>query len=405
VEYILTFNFDKIINRKGSSSTKWEKFPKNYDEQVNPNGGQLLPMWVADMDFPTPPAVIDALVKRAEHGLFGYSKPGDSYYAAVIDWHQKRYGRAIQKEWIVITPGVVAALNMMVHSFIQPGDKVLIQRPVYYPFFAAIENHGGEIVSNSLVYRNGRYQMDFDDLAEKAADPAVKMAILCSPHNPVGRVWTPEELTRFGQICLENDVLIISDEIHCDLIMPGQSFTSFASLSEEFEQKSIVCTAPSKTFNLAGLHTSNIIIPDETIRQRFKQTMQKHQMPGTNPFGLMATEAAYQHGEPWLAEVIHYIADNYAFLESFLAEHLPQIKPIPLEGTYLLWLDCHGLELDPAARTQLLLNQAHVYFDAGEWFGPEGEMFERINLACPRAVLAEALERIVTAVQGMETAV
>ncbi len=401
----MTFNFDQEINRKGTNSVKWEMEPKDYDAQANPDAGRLLPMWVADMDFPTAPAVIEALVKRAEHGLFGYSIPTDSYYEAVIDWHKRRYGRFIEKEWIVLTPGVVPALNMIVQTFIQPGDKVLIQQPVYYPFFSAIENHGGEIVSNSLVYENGRYHMDFADLAQKAADPAVKMAILCSPHNPVGRVWTADELRQFGQICLENDVLVVSDEIHCDLIMPGYNFTSFASISEAFEQKSIVCTAPSKTFNLAGLHTSNIIIPDEAMRECIKQTMEKHRMPGANPFGLVATEAAYKHGEEWLTEVINYIADNYAFVEKYLAEHLPQIRPIPLEGTYLLWIDCHGLELDPAARHQLLLNQAHIFLDAGEWFGREGEMFERVNLACPRSVLEEALERICRVVNGVETAV
>ncbi len=401
----MTFNFDQEIDRKGTHSVKWEMEPKDYDAQANPDAGRLLPMWVADMDFPTAPAVIEALVKRAEHGLFGYSIPTDSYYEAVIDWHKRRYGRSISKEWIVLTPGVVPALNMIVQSFIEPGDKVLIQRPVYYPFFSAIENHGGEIVSNNLVYENGRYHMDFADLAQKAADPAVKMAILCSPHNPVGRVWTADELRQFGQICLENDILVVSDEIHCDLIMPGHNFTSFASISEEFEQKSIVCTAPSKTFNLAGLHTSNIIIPDEAMRERVKQTMEKHRMPGANPFGLVATEAAYKHGEEWLTAVIDYIADNYTFVEKYLAEYLSQIRPIPLEGTYLLWIDCHGLELDPAARHQLLLNQAHIFLDAGEWFGPEGEMFERVNLACPRSVLAEALERICREVNGVETAV
>lgn len=395
----MTFNFDLEIDRKGTHSAKWEMEPDDFDKNANPGGGRLLPLWVADMDFRTAPAVIEALVKRAEHGLFGYSTPTDSYYDTVIDWHKRRYGRTIQKEWIVLTPGVVPALNMIVQTFIEPGDKVLIQQPVYYPFFSAIENHGGEIVSNSLVVENGRYTMDFADLAQKAADPAVKMAILCSPHNPVSRVWTREELTQFGQICLENDVLVIADEIHCDLIHPGHSFTSFASLGQEFEQKSIVCTAPSKTFNLAGLHTSNIIIPDKEMRHKVKQTMEKHRMPGANPFGLVATEAAYKDGEEWLTAVMEYIADNYAFMEAYLAEHLPQLKPIPPEGTYLLWVDCHGLGLDPAARRQLLLNEARVYLDEGELFGPEGEMFERFNLACPRSVLEEALERVVTAVQ------
>lgn len=398
----MTFNFDQVIDRKGTHSVKWEMEPKDYDEQANPNGQPLLPLWVADMDFRVPPAVIEALIKRAEHGLFGYSFPTDSYFETVIDWHKRCYGRSIQKEWIVLTPGIVPALNMIVQTFIQPGDRVLIQRPVYYPFFSAIESHGGEIVSNNLVYRDGHYHMDFADLAQKAADPAVKMAILCSPHNPVSRVWTKEELTQFGQICLEHDVLVISDEIHCDLILPGHSFTSFANISEEFEQKSIICTAPSKTFNLAGLHTSNIIIPDKKMRDQVQQTMEKHRMPGANPFGLSATEAAYKHGQDWLTAVIDYVADNYNFMEAYLAKHLLQLKLIPLEGTYLVWVDCQGLGLDPAARRHLLLNEAHVFLDEGELFGPEGEMFERFNLACPRSVLEEALERIVTAVHKKE---
>jgi cysteine-S-conjugate beta-lyase len=287
---------------------------------------------------------------------------------------------------------------MLVQTFIQPGEKVLVQRPVYYPFFSAVQNNGGQIVSNSLKLVNGRYQMDFDDLAEKTADPAVKMAILCSPHNPVARVWTAEELTRFGEICLANDVLVIADEIHCDLIYPGQTFTSFACLGEEFAQKSIVCTAPSKTFNLAGLKMSNIIIPDGALRRPFRRTLERHGLLGSSPFGLVATEAAYNHGEEWLTAVMAYIAANYRFMTEYIAEHLPQLQVLPAEGTYLVWVDCRRLGLDPVARKALIFNQAKVFLDEGEMFGPEGEGFERFNIACPRHILAEALERIKTAV-------
>ncbi len=403
----MTFNFDAEIDRTGTHSIKWEFLFEGhklvFGDHAHAKHGhdRLLPMWVADMDFRCPPAVIDALTERVAHGIFGYTMPSDSYYTAVIDWMARRYGVVVEREWLVLTPGVVPALNMLVDTLIAPGEKVLVQRPVYYPFFAAIENNGGEIVSNTLTLENGRYTIDFDDLAAKAADPAVKMAILCSPHNPVGRVWTREELTRFGEICLANDVLVISDEIHCDLIYDGVAFTSFAAINETFAQKSIICTAPSKTFNMAGLKTSNIIIQDKEIRAKFNKTLARHGLMGGNALGIVATEAAYTHGETWLAEAMAYIEANYHFMVAYLAEHLPQLEVIRPEGTYLVWVDCRKLGLDPAARRQLLLGEAKVFLDNGEMFGPEGEGFERFNLACPRSILAEALERIVTAVSHL----
>lgn len=403
----MTFNFDAEIDRTGTHSIKWEflfeghKLVFGDHAQAKHGRDRLLPMWVADMDFRCPPAVIDALTERVAHGIFGYAMPSDSYYEAVINWMARRYGVVVERDWLVLTPGIVPALNMLVETLIAPGDKVLVQRPVYYPFFAAIENNGGEIVSNTLVLENGRYTIDFDDLAAKAADPAVKMAILCSPHNPVGRVWTREELTRFGEICLANDVLLISDEIHCDLIYDGVAFTSFAAINETFAQKSIICTAPSKTFNMAGLKTSNIIIQDKEIRAKLNKTLLRHGLLGGNALGLVATEAAYNHGEAWLAEVMAYIEANYHFMVAYLAEHLPQLEAIRPEGTYLVWVDCRKLGLDAAARRQLLLGEAKVFLDNGEMFGPEGEGFERFNLACPRSILAEALERIGTAVSHL----
>ncbi|MBK8934830.1 MAG: pyridoxal phosphate-dependent aminotransferase [Chloroflexi bacterium] len=403
----MTFNFDAEIDRTGTHSIKWEflfeghKLVFGDHAQAKHGRDRLLPLWVADMDFRCPPAVIDALTERVAHGIFGYAMPSDSYYEAVINWMARRYGVVVEREWLVLTPGIVPALNMLVETLIAPGDKVLVQRPVYYPFFAAIENNGGEIVSNTLVLENGRYTIDFDDLAAKAADPAVKMAILCSPHNPVGRVWTREELTRFGEICLANDVLVISDEIHCDLIYDGVAFTSFAAINETFAQKSIICTAPSKTFNMAGLKTSNIIIQDKEIRAKLNKTLLRHGLLGGNALGLVATEAAYNHGEAWLAEVMAYIEANYHFMVAYLAEHLPQLEVIRPEGTYLVWVDCRKLGLDAAARRQLLLGEAKVFLDNGEMFGPEGEGFERFNLACPRSILAEALERIGTAVSHL----
>jgi cystathionine beta-lyase len=379
---------------------KWEfifdgstlTFGDHADPKHGPN--RLLPMWVADMDFRCPPAVIEALVTRAEHGVYGYNFPCDSYYEAVIKWMARRYNREIDRDWISLTPGVVSALNMLVQTFVEPGDRVLVQRPVYRPFFDVIINNGAEIVSNSLLYKNGQYEMDFDDLAQKAADPAVKMAILCSPHNPVGRVWTAEELTRFGEICIENDVLVIADEVHCDLIYKGYSFTSFASLSEIFAHNSFVCTAASKTFNLAGLKTSNIITPNRDLRERFEKTLVRNGLFGVNTFGIVAVEAAYNHGEEWLEEVMVYIENNYRFMESFIAEHLPQLKIIRPQGTYLVWVDFRNLGLDPTSRKAWLMDEARVYLNEGELFGPEGEGFERFNIACPRSILEEALERI-----------
>jgi cystathionine beta-lyase len=403
----MTFDFDIEIDRSGTHSVKWGYVFKNgqflpTDPTDAANGSErLLPMWVADMDFRVPPAVIEAMVARAQHGIFGYTVPSDSYYEAVIDWMARRYGRSVQRDWFVLTPGVVTALNLLVRTFVQPGEKVLVQQPVYYPFFHAIEKNGSEIVSNSLVLENGRYQMDFADLAAKAADPAVKMAILCSPHNPIGRVWSREELTRFGEICLANDVLVVSDEIHCDLIHPGSTFTSFAAISEEFNQKSIICTAPSKTFNLAGLKTSNILIADAALRAAFNKTLDNNGLMGANVFGVVATEAAYRHGEEWLAEAMAYIHENYCVMADYFAEHLPQLKVIEPQGTYLVWVDFRALGLDRARRKQLILDEARVFLDEGEMFGVEGSGFERFNLACPRSILLEALERIKTAVSHL----
>ncbi|PID84646.1 MAG: cystathionine beta-lyase [Chloroflexi bacterium] len=406
----MNYNFDQEINRIGTSSVKWDYQKGNMtiiqsDACAAQKGAdRLLPLWVADMDFQSPPEVIEALIARAQHGIFGYTAAGDSYFEAVINWMAKHYGRQIKREWFVLSPGVVTALSILVQTFVAPGKKVLVQPPVYYPFYGAIENNGAEIVRNELLLENGRYTMNFDDLAQKTADPAVKMAILCSPHNPIGRVWTREELTRFGDICLANNVLVISDEIHCDLIFPDHTFTSFASISEEFEQKSIVCTAPSKTFNLPGFKTSNIIIPNRQLRLQFQKTMESASLMGANIFGIVATEAAYRHGEEWLKELLVYIAGNYHFMVDYIHKHLPMLKVLPLEGTYLAWVDCRALGLDADARQDLFLKKARLFLDEGELFGSEGLGFERFNLACPRAILAEALERMKSVIDALELA-
>ncbi len=403
----MSYHLDTEFDRHGTHSLKWEFIVQgnqisSSDHAHRKHGNdRLLPMWVADMDFRCPPVVVEAMVKRAQHGIYGYTVPTESYFNAVTSWMKRRHNWNVEHEWITVSPGVVPAINMLVQSLIAPGEKVLIQRPVYYPFMSAIENNGGEIVSSALRYEDGRYQMDFNDLATVTADPAVKLAILCSPHNPVSRVWTSEELIRFGEICIENNVIIISDEIHSDLIFSGQTFIPFATLSDSFARNSITCTAPSKTFNLAGLQTSNIIIQNEEWREKFREKLRGNGLMVQNCFGIVALEAVYTHGEAWLQEVMAYVEANYEYMAAYMKEHLPQITIIPPEGTYLIWCDFRQLGLSTAERKTLIMQQAHVYLDEGELFGPEGEGFERFNLACPRSILAAALERIRTAVDAM----
>ncbi|MER2598297.1 MAG: MalY/PatB family protein [Caldilineales bacterium] len=395
-------NFDQEINRAGTHAIKWEMVKRG--ERFEPvdfdaPGPRLLPLWVADMDFRCPQPVIDALTARAQHGIYGYTWPDDSYRQAVVDWLARRQGWQIERDWIVTTPGVVPALNLLMQTFVQPGQRVIVQPPVYYPFYSAISNNGADLVRNPLLLQDGRYQMDFIGLAELVRDPATVMLVLCSPHNPVGRVWQPDELRHLGELCAAHDVLVVADEIHGDLIYPGCTFTPYATLGAELAQRAVICTAPSKTFNLAGLATSNLIIPNAELRGRFQRTLTNLGLHGSNLFGVTALIAAYSQGEPWLDAVMAYIADNYRFLRTYIAAHLPQIRVIEPEGTYLVWLDCRGLGLDAAALEHLMLDQARVFLDEGYIFGPEGTGFERINIACPRSILAEALARISEAVK------
>jgi len=403
----MKYDFDREISRKGTNSVKWEFIQeeqdplhwKHTDEFFGQN--RILPMWVADMDFPGPEPVVRALVARAEHGIYGYTAATESYYGTIVHWMKRRHRWEILPEWICTTPGVVPALNMLVRTFIFPGDRVLIQPPVYYPFFSAIENNGGELIANPLIYENGRYHMDFADLEKKAKDPKVKLAILCSPHNPVGRVWNREDLIRFGEMCLRNNVLIVSDEIHGDLIYKGYVFTPFASISENFAQHSITCTGPTKTFNMAGLQTSVIIIPNAELRSKFERTLRSNGLFGIGTFGVVALQAAYDHGEEWLEQVLDYIENNFRYLEEYVCRHIPEITVVRPEGTYLVWLDCRRLGLDKWKLRRLILNEARVYLDEGFIFGREGEGFERINIACSRSVLVEALDRIKNAINRL----
>ena len=399
-------DFDIEIDRRYTGSVKWEFAIDSEDPSQKSRtdacfgSNRVLPMWVADMDFPSPEPVIKALQKRAQHGIFGYTQPDQAYLEAVTGWMKKRHGWHVEESWIVTTQGVVPALHLLVRALTQPGDKILIQRPVYYPFFSAIEKNGCRIVSNSLVMTDGQYRMDYDDLETKAADPDVKLAILCSPHNPVGRVWTREEIQRFGHICLRNHVRVISDEIHGDLVYPGVTFSPFAVADSAFQENTVVCTAPSKTFNLAGLQTSNIFIPDTKIRQKFKESLLANGLFGLNPFGMTACRVAYEEGEPWLEDLLHYLKANLDALINFFDSEIPEIRVIHPEGTYLVWLDCRSLGLDKHQLRNLFLNQARVFLDEGSLFGPEGDGYERINIACPRSLLMEALGRIAAAIKG-----
>ena len=398
-----SFDFDRDINREGTNSIKWEfhvhSGAAEYWEDTKADRGddRVLAMWVADMDFRCPEPVIKALHERVEHGIYGYSTKDDRYTKAVCDWFNRRQAWAVKPEWLVPVSGVVPALNVAVRAFTQPGDRIIVQQPVYYPFFRVTKNNGCEIVSNSLLYRDGTYEMDFEDLEVKAADPKAKMLILCSPHNPIGRIWGAEDLTRIAKICARHGVLVVADEIHGDLILPGGTFTPFATLGNTAADNCIVCTAPSKTFNLAGLHTSNLFIPNPKLRQTYSEVLAQQAFPGMNPFGITATIAAYTEGEPWLKAVLEYVAGNAARVSEVFAQQEPRIKPLQPQGTYLQWLDCKGLGLDKDALEALMLNKAKIYFDEGYIFGPEGEGFERINLACTRALLDKALDRMVKA--------
>jgi len=403
----MTVDFDTEWDHRGLSSLKWEFIVRDGEPQLwegtNPDLGdqRVLPMWVADMDFRVAEPIISALEDRVKRGIYGYAAKTPEYVSAVVSWMQRRHSWTVDKEWVVPTVGIVPALHMIVRQFTDPGDGVLIQRPVYYPFSYAIENNQREVVSSSLCLKDDKYEMAFDELEAKIRQSNIKLAILCNPHNPVGRVWSLDELSRFAEICYQNDILVVSDEIHGDLVMPGHTLTSYGRLDPTFTEKSIVCTAASKTFNLAGLKTSNLVIRDPAIRRKMKQEIRASGLWGLNPLGLVATQAAYNSCESWLDEAINYIAANHEFLCNYLRSHIPKLRAIPVESTYLAWIDCQNLDLEDKSLNALMMDKAKVYLDDGLIFGPEGAGFVRINLACPRSVLAQALERIRTAVENL----
>lgn len=389
------WDFNKIIDRSDTKAIKWDKqFMEMYFGE-----GELLPLWVADMDFRAPDVLINALKKRVEHGIFGYTNPGDSYNEAVINWFKKRHNWIIKKEWIQYSPGIVPAINFIIQTFSRPGDKVIIQEPVYYPFRDCIEKNGRQVLNNELKIEKKRYLIDFKDLREKCETYRTKMLILCNPHNPVSRVWTKEELTQLGEICIENNVLVISDEIHCDLIFPGHKHIPFSTISQEFADNTLICTAPSKTFNIAGLKASNIIIPNKELKKEFETTMNNVSIRGPTIFGDIALETVYNKCEDWLDALLIYIKDNYDFLVNFIEEHFPNALVHDLEGTYLAWVDFRELKLDPKELDEIIKKEAKVALDDGAMFGKSGGGFQRINLACPKSILHEALKKIYQALK------
>ena len=378
----MRYDFDELTERRHTNSYKWD------GEQEN-----VLPMWVADMDFRTAPCITESLQQRVAHGIFGYTRVPDKYYDVVIDWFCRRHGWQIRREWMIYTSGVVPAVSAVIKALTVPGDKVLVQTPVYNCFFSSIRNNGCEVVASPLVQTGDTYRTDFDDLERKASDKRVRLMLLCNPHNPAGRVWTKEELARIGEICLRHGVTVISDEIHCELVFPGHVYTPFASLSDEFRQHSVTCISPSKSFNIAGLQIANIVCADEERRRKIDKAININEVCDVNPFGVEATIAAYNKGEEWLSQLLEYLHGNYLAMQDFCRKHLPGFPITQLEGTYLVWMDCRRLKRTSEEIEELLVKEAGLHLNAGTMYGEAGEGFMRWNIACPRPRLLEGLER------------
>ena len=415
------YNFDKITNRKGTNCLKYDFAV----ERGKP--ADVLPLWVADMDFPVSEEITKSLHAAVEHGIYGYTQPKDAYYNAVMNWMERNHNWKTEREWIVKTPGVVFALGAAVKAFTDPGDAILIQNPVYYPFTNIIRDNDRRVVDNTLVYHpvtertvvsattddaseqqihnvgtvSPAYQIDFEDFERKIEQEHVKLFILCNPHNPVGRVWTVEELQKLGEICLRHHVIVVSDEIHNDFVYPGYEHTVFANVDPRFAEFTLTCTAPSKTFNLAGLQISNIFIPNEKMREAFQKEIDKTGYDEPNALGAVACEAAYRGGQEWLDQLRAYLLENLNFLCKYLQEKIPQIHLVEPEGTYLVWLDCSELGISGKELDQFIVEKAGLWLDGGAMFGPSGADFQRVNIACPRATLELALDKLKAAVDNL----
>ncbi|MDT8717204.1 pyridoxal phosphate-dependent aminotransferase [Clostridium sp. 19966] len=379
----MLYNFDEVIERRNTNSVKWDRGQQD-----------VLPLWVADMDFKAAEPIINALEGKIKEGIFGYTIHPKKYYEAVVSWMERRHNLHVEEDWILFCPGVVPALNFIIKALTNPGDKVMIQTPVYHPFYRVIKNNSCEVVENELIFDGNKYEMDYEDLEKKASDPKVKLMILCSPHNPVGRVWKEEELKRLGDICLRNNVIVVSDEIHNDLILGGNKHINFASINNEFSNNTITCTSPSKTFNLAGLQVSNIIIQNKEIREKVENILELNEIGEPNAFAVDALIAAYEQGEEWLNQLIRYLDKNVEYISDYLKENIPEIKLIKPEGTYLLWLDCRELGMKGEELNKFFMDKAKVWLNDGRMFGAKGEGFVRMNVACPKSIIEKALTKI-----------
>ena len=388
----MKYNFDEIIDRRNTSCVKFDAVA----ERLGRN--DFIPLWVADMDFLSPPCVIEALRKRVEHGIFGYTFPSPQYYRSIIDWLEKRHCLTVKKECLTFVPGIVKGIAFVLDEFTEKGDKVIIQPPVYHPFRMITEGMERQVVTNPLVLENGRYRMNVDGLKKTVAENDCKVFILCNPHNPGGRIWLPEELAEVAEICNEKGILIISDEIHADLALPGNKHTPFAAVSEKAAQNSITFMAPSKTFNIAGIVSSFAVIPNPAIYKRYLEYLEKRELNQGNLFAYIATQAAYEGGEDWLNAVLKYIQGNIDFVSNFIEKNIPQIKVMKPEASFLIWLDCRELGLSQKELVRLFTDKAHLVLNDGTMFGKEGEGFMRMNVGSPRAVIEKAMNNLKNAI-------
>lgn len=381
----MKYDFDEIVNRRGTNSVKWDEAKEE----------GVIPMWVADMDFKAAPCILDALKKRVDHGVFGYTIVPDSYYESIISWFERRHQWHIERDWIIYTSGVVPAISAIIKALTEPGDKVLVQTPVYNCFFSSIRNNGCTTAENALVRKGNSYEIDFDDFERQAADEKTKVFLLCNPHNPAGRVWTPEELSRMNDICLKHGVKVIADEIHCELVMPGHLFTPFAAVSKACQDNCITTNSPTKSFNIAGLQIANIITSNAEDRQKIDRAININEVCDVNPFGVIALQAAYNEGEDWIDQLNVYLWENYQALKTFFKDNLPLLEVIDLEGTYLVWVNVRATGMTGNELTEKLLKEGKVFVNRGSMYGKTtGEDYIRINIAMPRSLMLEGLKRM-----------
>jgi cystathionine beta-lyase len=387
----MSWNFDEPARREGTNCIKYDLRNETFGV------ADVIPMWVADMDFNTPDFIINSLSRRLEHEILGYSYRPPEYFSSIIDWSERRHNWKIEKEWICFSPGIVPALNFCTLAFSNPGENIIVQPPVYFPFFSAVEAHGRNLVYNPLKESGGNWEMDFENL-RNCINENTKMIFLSNPHNPLGRVWYPDELFEIADICLKNNVLIVSDEIHCDLVLPGFKHTPLAKLSSEAAKITITCLAPSKTFNLAGLSTSSVIISNPELRKSFNSVVEKLHVGNGNIFGSEASVAAYTGGDNWLDELLIYLNRNVEYIMSFCSDKVPEIIPLRTEATYMIWLDCRSLGMTGKELQSFFVSKAGVGMNEGSTFGPGGEGYMRMNLACPLKTVVNALDQIEKAI-------